>query len=374
MSISFCDDCFAKLSEAAKEQVADAARAVANKAAAARGAVSPSSGSTPWSDVSGAKAGLPVSVEPGPAPLLGQEPPRKSSLRRRRWLIHPKGRLRTAARSQSRGCQASCEVSSCLGEGWIAVGADDLEAAAGCPVDKDAPQQRLRRLTGGMQTFMLQCGQLLDWSELYKGESLQLVYACLLTLDPASECLRLVSVRVEVASVRGCVYFLLLILFFLVEVQSLRLHDVTVAAIFYDNACKLLSVARSKRDQCPPWTQTIADTPILLDALHRNNHSWCLVNLPEVDCQRPENKHLVEGANTQVCEEFNRFLADHTPSALEMTRGRYHVYWWSLFRAKNARLLAERDKLRARFRRGFMHQSPDEPLKRARQAGSKSRA
>ena len=162
--------------------------------------------------------------------------------------------------------------------------------------------------------------------------------------------------------------------FFLVEVQSLRLHDVTVAAIFYDNACKLLSVARSKRDQCPPWTQTIADTPILLDALHRNNHSWCLVNLPEVDCQRPENKHLVEGANTQVCEEFNRFLADHTPSALEMTRGRYHVYWWSLFRAKNARLLAERDKLRARFRRGFMHQSPDEPLKRARQAGSKSRA
>ena len=38
------------------------------------------------------------------------------------------------------------------------------------------------RLTGGMQTFMLQCGLHGDFMGLYNGESLQLVYATLLTL------------------------------------------------------------------------------------------------------------------------------------------------------------------------------------------------
>ena len=67
-------------------------------------------------------------------------------------------------------------------EGWIQMSIDDLSAAQGCPVNKARTTPGRRRLTGGMQTFMLQCGLLVDFIELYKGESLQLVYATLLTL------------------------------------------------------------------------------------------------------------------------------------------------------------------------------------------------
>ena len=66
-------------------------------------------------------------------------------------------------------------------EGWIKISVDDLRAAHGCPVNKARTTRGRRRLTGGMQTFMLQCGLIVDFIELYKGESLQLVYAKLLT-------------------------------------------------------------------------------------------------------------------------------------------------------------------------------------------------
>lgn len=67
----------------------------------------------------------------------------------------------------------------------MAISEVDLEAARGCDVDKDSPKARCRRLTGGMQTITLQCGLLVDWRELYRGESLQLVYASLLTVAPS---------------------------------------------------------------------------------------------------------------------------------------------------------------------------------------------
>ena len=110
-----------------------------------------------------------------------------------------------------------------------------------------------------------------------------------------------------------------------------------------------------------PLTGLFAQLPIILDGLHRDNHKWCLENLPEVDCNREENKKYTAGVDSQEAEQFNSFVTDHTPSALEMTRGRFLVWWHSLFRLKNDRTLSERAKLRVRYERGHMKYDPDVP-------------
>ena len=209
-------------------------------------------------------------------------------------------------------------------DNWLDVGTRDLRIAAGCPVDKETKSHSARRVTGGMQTFVLHCGLLVSFCELFRGESLQLVYAMLLRL-------------VAKFKARG--------------------HD--IQAIIYDNACKLLAVARAKRKCFPPLTELFAELPIILDALHRNNHVWCLENLPEVDCKRPENQRFTEGVDSQACEQHNTFVTDRTPPSLEMTGGRYLVWWNTLFCLKNARMLSERAKARARYARGHMKYDPD---------------
>ena len=207
---------------------------------------------------------------------------------------------------------------------WLSAGASDLKGEAGCKVDKEQTSRAARRVTGGLQTFTLQCGMLVDFCELLRGESLQLVYAMLLLL-----------------------------------VGRLKQRGFEPKAIFYDNACKLLAVARAKRSCYPPLTELFADIKILLDKLHRGNHTWCLENLPEVDCCRPEMKQYTDGVDTQACEQLNSFISDCTPPALEMKQGRYLVWWSSLFRLKNDRTFSEREKARARFARGHMKNDPD---------------
>lgn len=142
--------------------------------------------------------------------------------------------------------------------------------------------------------------------------------------------------------------------------------SVRVKAIFYDNACKLFALVRSKKDMCPPMTDMLAKIKILLDQVHRDNHVWCLENLPEVDCKSAANEEFVDGVNTQACEEMNSFINDHTVASLEMTKGRYYIYWYALFRMKNARTLAERRLARQRFARGFAKQDPDKVMQTKR--------
>ena len=209
-------------------------------------------------------------------------------------------------------------------DNWLDVGKRDLIIADGCPVDKESNMRVARRVTGGMQTFVLQCGLLVSFCELFRGESLQLVYAMLLRL-----------------------------------VAKFKVHGHDVQAIIYDNACKLLAVARSKRECFPPLTEVFAALPIILDKLHRDNHKWCLKHLPEVDCKSDENLRFVEGVDTQAAEQLNSFINDRTPPALEMTRGRYSVWWHALFRLRNGRMLSDRANLRARFARGHMKHDPD---------------
>ena len=93
-----------------------------------------------------------------------------------------KGRLKRSAKDPPIECRGNAAPTDMDDEGWIKISSDDLSAAQGCPVNKAKTTPGRRRLTGGMQTFMLQCGLLVDFIELYKGESLQLVYATLLTL------------------------------------------------------------------------------------------------------------------------------------------------------------------------------------------------
>ena len=57
-----------------------------------------------------------------------------------------------------------------------------------------------------------------------------------------------------------------------------------IAALGYDNACKLLSLARVKETQYLPWTKSfVEEVRMVLDRFHRDNHTWCLNNMPEVD-------------------------------------------------------------------------------------------
>ena len=95
---------------------------------------------------------------------------------------HLKGRLKKSAKDPPSECRGNAAPTDMDDEGWIKISIDDLSAAQGCPVNKARAKPGRRRLTGGMQTFMLQCGLIVDFMELYKGESLQLVYATLLTL------------------------------------------------------------------------------------------------------------------------------------------------------------------------------------------------
>ena len=57
-------------------------------------------------------------------------------------------------------------------------------------------------------------------------------------------------------------------------------------------------------------------------------------------------------------------LYDRTVPLLEMTTGRYYVYWSALFRLKNAQTIDRRDYARRLFRRGHMLLDPDKVVQR----------
>ena len=147
-------------------------------------------------------------------------------------------------------------------------------------------------------------GLIVDWLELYKGESVQVVYALLLQV-------------IKAFKESGC--------------------EAKVA--FYDNACKLLAVARRLSSAYQPWTGLASKVRYLLDGFHRDNHTWCLSHMPDVDPERPENLHLSENVNTQACEQYNSWINSHTLPACEMTEGHFHIYWWAMFHEHNKWLL-----------------------------------
>ena len=226
---------------------------------------------------------------------------------------------RTFGRPAKKHVTTSCDPTT----EWLKLSHDDRKDMQ-CPVDKDSVQARVRRRTGGIETCVLPCGLLFDWLELWKGESLQLVYA--------------LALRVT---------------------KAILAADLKVAVVAYDNACKLLAMARSKKACSPPETGLLALVRFLLDRFHRDNHHWCLKNMPEVDPETPENRKLLENVNTQGCEQLNNWISDHTRPACGMSESRFAIYWWVMFREHNCWLSDQSAALRRRFARDHMQHDPD---------------
>ena len=100
--------------------------------------------------------------------------------------------------------------------------------------------RRRRRRTGGILTCVLSCGLLVDWQEMWRGEQLELAYIF---------CLRVF--------------------------RDLRVLGHVLLGFGYDNACKLLALARARRHQHPPLTAEFADSlAFILDNFHKQNPTF----------------------------------------------------------------------------------------------------
>jgi hypothetical protein len=278
---------------------------------------------------------LKVAPEPSTGPGVKRKLGRRLPAPCRPPAKTPK-QLRKEQRRQPRpgaGCSSSGPTAPTTNaQGWLTVHEEDL-AASKCKVDKMKKQSAVRRTSGGMATAVLPCGLLLDWLELWVGESLQLIYVLVARAYSAMES-------------GGC----------------------PPSVVFYDNACKLLALVRAKAHLHPPLTEALAMIRFLLDGLHRDNHTWCLQNLPEVDPEREENLHFREDFNTQAAEEYNSWINERTLAAAEMTGAHYNIYWWSLFNDHNTWLEQQASAFRRRYARGHMANDPDRPRHRTRQS------
>lgn len=216
------------------------------------------------------------------------------------------------------------KVTPAVATAWLS---DAGSVASPCGIDKQQESKKRRRCTGGVVTAVTTCGLLIDWLELWRGESVELVYLFLLQLY-----------------------------------KDLHALEVLVRAIGYDNACKLRSLALAKADACKPWTEAFAkDVAMILDRFHKKNHTWCLKNMPEVDPSNPANAPLVAGKNTEACEELNSWISVRTRCSLEMSEGRFGVYWCVQFEEHNKWLEEQVQAKRRRYALGALSRDPDAP-------------
>ena len=101
--------------------------------------------------------------------------------------------------------------------------------------------------------------------------------------------------------------------------KDMTQRGVAVRCLAYDNACHLLQKARDNRHVAGDISRSLAsDLAIVLDNFHRDNHTWCLQHLPQVDPKHPANTALLEGKNTQACEQLNSWITHRTKSSLDM--------------------------------------------------------
>lgn len=246
-------------------------------------------------------------------------------------------KFRRPAAATTKRCAASFKKDAAerpMAKGWLQLSTEQRQQLHACGVDKLKLLEKARRCTGGILTAVLSCGLLADWTEIIRGESIEHVYIFALKLHR--------------------------------DAQSLGM---CIAALGYDNACKLLLLARSKAQDCLPWTQSfVEEIRIVLDRFHRDNHTWCLANLPEVDPSIEENADLLQDRNTEACEQLNSWISGRTHCVLEMTRGHFQLFWWILFDAHNRWLEEEAECKRRRYARGGLKHDPDKPKHRTDKA------
>ena len=126
-----------------------------------------------------------------------------------------------------------------------------------CGMDK--LNQRSKRNETVHFTAVTSCALLVDWTELHRGESIELVHMFVLRLHRAAR-------------------------------ESVFL----ISCIAYNNACTLLALSRREAQGFLPWTQSLLqEIRMVLDRFHRANHTWCLRALPEVDPDPPGNAELL---------------------------------------------------------------------------------
>ena len=214
---------------------------------------------------------------------------------------------------------------------WLYDHGGEVAHQQSCNIDKaNAEEARRRRCSGGIVTAVFSCGYLADWQELWRGESIEVMY-----------------------------------LFFLRLYKDFKTLGLVVDIIGYDNACRLLAFARKVKDQQPPWTSEFADSvKMVLDNFHKGNHTWCLANLPEVNPDSVQNAKLLEGKNTEACEQLNSWIARHTSCCLEMRPGVFGLYWWAMLSEHNAWLEWQAQCRRRRFLAGRTQRNPDTPHSR----------
>ena len=130
--------------------------------------------------------------------------------------------------------------------------------------------------------------------------------------------------------------------------------------IGYDNACKLRARANAKSRAFCPLTELFAAVRMVLDNFHRDNHTWCLERMPEIDPQTEENQELLAGRNTEACEQLNSWITNRTASSLAMGRGHFFVYWAAQFADHNDWIEEIAAARRHRFAMGARKQDPDQ--------------
>ena len=162
---------------------------------------------------------------------------------------------------------------------WLYDSGGEVSHQQPCSIDKaGAAGARRRRCTGGIVTAVFACGYLADWQELWRGESIEVMYV-----------------------------------FFLCLHKGFKSLGLQVDVIGYDNACRVLAFARSVKDRQPPWTSEFAENVnMVLDNFHKGNHTWCLANLPEVNPDTETNAKLLHGKNTEACEQLSSWITRHT--------------------------------------------------------------
>ena len=85
-----------------------------------------------------------------------------------------------------------------------------------------------------------------------------------------------------------------------------------------------------------------------------------MTNRPSVDPANPDNAKFVEGKNTEACEQLNSWISKRTDSVLELTPGKFGVFWWSLFADKNKWTETTAKAARSGFAKGCRKDNPDE--------------
>lgn len=230
---------------------------------------------------------------------------------------------RKQRRQGSKRPVATPEVVAAGALGWVASTPEEEEEVSACGVDKNMVPMARRRCTGGIVTAVASCGHLLDWKEMPYGESVDFVYVFLLLLF-----------------------------------MGLCQRGRTIAMIAYDNACKLRSKIASKAASFAPWTSAFAETKVVLDAFHRDNHTWCLERYPDIDPNHESNAKALRGKNTQACEQLNAWISNHTASSLAMGRGHFLVYWEGMFCVHNAWLEEVAAARLRRYQAGFSSTDP----------------